>query len=246
MAIADYQHRSRNEYPKNCSECGKYIESRQGYLFKNTKYRNSRGYHAKCEDCCSGATAKRLKQAEKEMPTRKTLSITFAKKWCESLQFKIITDDWGVYCEVHNNGTCILGWCPILFGCRQEYPTEDWCQEQAGKISGYFTDNAISYICERLTTVIQERIAEGQILELIQNDSHPLSLIPLDQVVSSVKEVERKHIDAALIRLRILGKIELRTMKSGVANSLGINTVEINGVNYGSLKYTKDEVTQAV
>lgn len=245
MTTTQPQERQRNRFSGNCSECRKHIEAQEGYLFKNTKYRTSKGYHVKCEDCFTGATAKRIREEEKASKG-KTLSVNFAKKWCESLQLKHQFIGEYVYCdvkkdpvscEVYSEGSLILGWADIFEGF-QEYPTEEWCQEQASKLGGYFTDNAVSYICEKLAEMIQEKIAEKEILKFIDKDSHPLRLIPLNQVISS-SSVERKYIDRALIRLKLLGKIELRTTKTGVAKSLNIEPIDIGGVKYGFLKYNR-------
>ena len=156
MIGTQLQGRQRNKYSANCSACGNYIEPQAGYLFKNTRYRNSRGHHVKCEDCCTGVTAKRLREVQK-LTRGKTLSVTFAKKWLESLDVKTIKDEWGVYCEVYYEGVLILGYCNACEGW-QEYPNSDWCQEQAQRLQGCFTDKAIDYICETLTELIQEKL----------------------------------------------------------------------------------------
>jgi hypothetical protein len=232
--------RGRNTYPGNCSECHKCVEAHEGYLFKNTKYCTSKGYHVKCEDCFTGATAKHLKKEEKKGRT-KTLSVNFAKKWLQSLQMKhqdvvYLNDKKNpVSCEVYTQTSLILGWNDFGQG-HQEYPTEEWCQEQATKLGGHFSENAVSYICEELTERIQVRIGEGEVLSLIEQDSHPLKLIPLEQTMS-INSVERKHIEKALIGLNLLGRIELRTTKIGTARCLGIDLVSIGGINYGFLKY---------
>lgn len=227
--------RRRNTYPGNCSECKKCVETHEGYLFKNTKNCRSKGYYVKCEDCATGVTVKQLKKNK-----GKTLSINFAKKWCENLQMKYEYIPYldridPVACEIHSEGSLILGWCDFARGS-QEYPSEEWCQEQASKLEGYFSDNAVSYICEELTEKIQVKIAEGEILRILEQDSHPLKLIPLQQIML-INTVERKHLEKALIRLRILNKIELRTTKTGTARTLEIDLVQIGGINYGFLKY---------
>src|SRR4028119_1896816 len=229
--------RQRNTYPGNCSECKEYVEAHEGYVFKNTKYRTSRGYYVKCEDCVTDVTAKRFKN-EEEKNKSKTLSIHFAKKWCEGLQMKheyipYLDEDRidAVACEVYSEGALLLGWCNFARGY-QEYPTEEWCQEQAKKLGGHFSDKAVSYICEKLTERIQVTIAEGEILRIVEQDSHPLKLISLQQIML-INSVERKHIEKALIRLTILHKIELRTTKTGVAKSLEIDLVVVAGINYG-------------
>lgn len=236
--LMQLQERRRNQYSSNCSECRSSIAPQQGYLFKNTKYRTSKGYHVKCEDCVTGVTARRIREAEKAQC--KTLSVTFAKKWCEKLYVKILKDEFGVYCEVYDNGTLILGYCNAFEGW-QEYPTEDWCEEQAKKMKGSFSTKAIEYICETLTEAIQVNLAEGEILSLIEKDAHPFGLMPLNPIISKVvaNNVERPHIEKALVRLNIQGKVELRTTKTGVAKSLGVDLVDIRGVKYGFLKYNR-------
>lgn len=234
------QERRRNTYSGNCSECKKYVEASGGYLFKNTKYRSNKGYHVKCENCFTGATAKRLKEEKKKNRT-KTLSINFARKWLQKLQLKHQSISYldgrkdPIFCEIYSEDSLILGWCNFFRGS-QEYPTLEWCQEQATKLGGQFSDNAVNYICEELTERIQVTIGEGEILRIIEEDLHPLKLIPLEQTIS-INSVERKHIEKALIRLRILNKIELKLTKTGVARSLGIELVDIGGIKYGFLKY---------
>lgn len=228
--------RQRNSYSANCSECKVYVEAQDGFLFKNTKYSSSRGYHVKCEDCYTGVTAKRVKEQAKAA-RGKSLSLPFSKKWVQSLTITANRDERGVWCEVHNGTNLILGYSDIMGGW-QEYPTEEWCHEQAKKLNGTFSDNAINYICEKLSELIEQTLAEDEILYQIEQDNNPAKLIPLQKVVSVLETLyQRPIIEKALIRLRLLNKIELRATKSGVATSLNIETMPIGDVNYGFLKY---------
>jgi hypothetical protein len=54
--------------------------------------------------------------------------------------------------------------------------------------------------------------------------------------VSNV-QYERKYIDKALIKLKLQGKVELKTTKTGIAKSLDVELVSIDGIKYGFLKY---------
>lgn len=159
LQIEEQIERQRNRYGSNCSGCKQYVEAYQGFLFKNTKFRNSRGYHTKCNDCYTGETAKRLRE-EAKCAKGKTLSLAFAKKWCDSLEIKFIKSEWEDYCEVYDKEMLILGYSDFLGG-DQEYPNEEWCEAQGKRLNGTFTDKAVNHICDGLTQVILEYLEKN-------------------------------------------------------------------------------------
>ena len=66
-----------------------------------------------------------------------------------------------------------------------------------------------------------------------------LGLVPLAQIFTYLKQVSdytedefKKH----LIQLQLTHRIELRTTKSQFARNIGIDLVDIRGVNYGFIK----------
>ena len=162
MAMQLLENRYRNRYAANCSDCRTLVEIGTGYLFKNTKYRNSKGYHVKCQLCYDGTTEKLRREADR-LSRPKTLSLTFAKKWVKSLNLVVTPliwaegtaeEDRGQYVRVKDGEEVILGWLQIIMGM-QEYPNEDWTQEQAERLGGQFSDSAVTYIIETLTPMIE-------------------------------------------------------------------------------------------
>ena len=88
----------------------------------------------------------------------KTLSLTFAKEWVESLDLKTIEDELGFYCQVYYQDLLILEHYNVSQSW-QQHPNFDWCQQQAQKLEGCFTDEAVSYICETLPELIQKKLS---------------------------------------------------------------------------------------
>lgn len=150
----NFHDRLQNKYSANCSVCKAFVLEWEGFLYKNTKYSNSKGYHVKCKGCHTGENQKQ-QQKEDRQKKEKTLSLVYAKKWCESLTFKIQQDCGDVWCDVIDpNGEILLGFAFAL-NIGQEYPSYCWCESVGRKIGGVFSDRATEYIIETVTQRIE-------------------------------------------------------------------------------------------
>ena len=66
-----------------------------------------------------------------------------------------------------------------------------------------------------------------------------MGLVPVSHVVNRLKEVSDyrdDEIKSFLVRLRITNRIELRMTKSQLAENLGIELIDIQGIKYGFMK----------
>lgn len=113
-------------------------------------------------------------------------------------------------------GLNLFGWV-----CRQD--RDGWCQ--ARRVRG---------LLEFISKEFEGRIKEA------------LGYVPLQDVFKRVEEsgkfpaYTRKDIAQELISLRLIHKIRLITTKRMLAQNLGIELFEINGINYGFLKIEEE------
>lgn len=66
-----------------------------------------------------------------------------------------------------------------------------------------------------------------------------MGLVPLSYLLKNLKEVSDyrdDEIKSFLIKLRITNRIELRMTKSQLAENLGIELIDIQGIKYGFMK----------
>jgi hypothetical protein len=178
----------------------------------------------------------------------KTLSISFTRKWCKSLEFNTTRINNKVYCKVSLKKEKLLGHCPTCES-KQEYPDLNWCQNIEKKLGGRFSQSAIIFLCENITHKIEYEIAKQEVIDYINKDTDPFGLISISKLiedltppttcsVSSKVELLKK----AIVLLRVSSRIEMRTTKKGVAKSLGVELVDFNGVKYGFLKKLQEKI----
>jgi len=118
----------------NCSVCKVTVNPFEGWLYKTTKYRNSRGYHCKCDNCHTGKTPK---------PKSKNLGVNQAKKIVKECKTTVINE----ICYINYRGIELAGYHP--FDLTQSYYS-----------SGINAELCKMNDCDDMTTKAEEYLQE--------------------------------------------------------------------------------------
>jgi hypothetical protein len=192
----------------------------------------------------------RMSRAKEDKKAQRRATVNDVKRWLQKLQYKtVVADDESHYVEVCSaSGNPVLGGENPLPPFEQHYPTYDEIVEVLG--TDTITDKAYQLAQIRirreidniLYAVLVEQTA-GVVDRLARRDTGWLAIQEIDAALSEAKGCSPiynpKNLGHILIRLQVTHRIELKTIKSRLAENLGIKLYKIGGVNYGFVKKTE-------